>query len=365
MTAPAAGDAVENRAGLRALAAGAMAGLDRLPLLRAVSDRLTAALTLSFRGILGIDAEVQIAPPRSVRLEEFEAGIAPAAPVAVLRMLPWGGICLAAIDPQLATTAIEVLLGGRRGASGDVARRSYTAIERAVVERLGREIVARDLAGAFALAGAAGVALDRLETTAARIPVGKPATPAVALSAEVRLGDRIGSIDFLLPYAALEPMRDRLSQGVEDKGGDGDAAWRAHLTAELPHAQVRLRAIIERRRIQAAEVLRWQAGSKLVLHRRHDEPIDIFCNDLLVLRGCIAEKDGRIALHIEERRIADDWPRPDGMVPDGAGPDGAGEAGVGPDGTAQDATPDRARAARPAAGPQGRADPNQSGPILA
>jgi flagellar motor switch protein FliM len=55
-------------------------------------------------------------------------------------------------------------------------------------------------------------------------------------------------------------------------------------------------------------MMRWQPGSKLLLDRRHDEPIDVLCGDLPVLRTRIAEKDGRIALHVEERRFADDWP---------------------------------------------------------
>jgi flagellar motor switch protein FliM len=69
-----------------------------------------------------------------------------------------------------------------------------------------------------------------------------------------------------------------------------------------------LRAVIERRRISATEVLRWRVGSTLLLNRHHEEPIDVFCDDLLVLRARMAEQDGRIALHVEERRLAEDWP---------------------------------------------------------
>ena len=116
-------------------------------------------------------------------------------------------------------------------------------------------------------------------------------------------------------------MRERLSQGTGDDHRDSDAAWRAHLTAELPRTNIRLRAVIEQRRVQTAEILRWQVGSKLALRRRHDEPIDVFCNDILVLRGRIAEKDGLIALHIEERRTAEDWLTPDAQPPNSSAPD--------------------------------------------
>jgi flagellar motor switch protein FliM len=69
-----------------------------------------------------------------------------------------------------------------------------------------------------------------------------------------------------------------------------------------------LKAVIESRRVSAAEILRWRVGSTLVLNRHHEEPIDVFCDDLLVLRARMAEQGGRIALHVEERRLAEDWP---------------------------------------------------------
>ena len=69
------------------------------------------------------------------------------------------------------------------------------------------------------------------------------------------------------------------------------------------------RAVVERRRVSTSDVLRWRVGSHLPLGRRHDDPIELFCRDLLVLHARIAEKDGHIALHVEDRRLAKDWPK--------------------------------------------------------
>ena len=184
----------EDRAGLRALVAGAMAGLHRLPMLRAVTERLAAALSTNIRKIFGADAEVRVDPAQSLRLQEFQARITPGAPIALLRVEPWGGRCFAALDAGMTATAIELLLGGRRGPGGNAERRSYTAIERAVVERLAREVVARDLATAFAPAGAEGITFERLETDGARLVLGKPTAPAIALRAEIRVDDCAGCI---------------------------------------------------------------------------------------------------------------------------------------------------------------------------
>jgi flagellar motor switch protein FliM len=80
------------------------------------------------------------------------------------------------------------------------------------------------------------------------------------------------------------------------------------LTALLPHAEIELRAVIEQRPISTAEVMGWQVGSRLLLDRRQDEPIDVFCKELLVLRAAMADKEGRLALRVSECRLAQDWP---------------------------------------------------------
>ena len=57
--------------------------------------------------------------------------------------------------------------------------------------------------------------------------------------------------------------------------------------------------------IEVSLVLRRKAELDL---SRHDEPIELLCCGLPVLDARIAEKDGRIALHVEARRFAEDWP---------------------------------------------------------
>ena len=144
---------------------------------------------------------------------------------------------------------MHVRLGNHRKAQAQIADRASTAIERALVERLARD--------AFA-------------------PVG-----AVSFVAQ-----RGGAIDLLLPCGAREQVRAALTQ--------------------MPGGA--RRAVIEERPISAAEIATLRRGARLLLNRQHDEPIDAECNKLLVLRSRIAEKDGRIVLHVDERRIAEDWP---------------------------------------------------------
>ncbi len=284
-------------------------------MLAGIVDRLAGSIAISFRILGRGSADARTEQPRPTRFAEYMETVPPAALVAVMRIGTWGGNCLAVIDSDLANIAIGLLLGGRSDATGGgvpaaQSRQGYTAIERAVVERLGRDQIAGSLISAFAPVTELDVALDHVATDAAEAAIANPPAPCLAWRISVTVEGRDGSITFLLPYAAIEPIRPQLSRDPAGSGRDRDAAWRNHLEAELPLTEVPLRAVIERRRISATEVLRWHVGSTVSLNRRHDEPIDVFCDELLVLRARMAEHDGRIALHVEERRLAEDWPEP-------------------------------------------------------
>jgi flagellar motor switch protein FliM len=298
------------RRGLRALVGDGSVNQPRLPMLAGVVDRLAGSTAISFRIMSRGSADARTEQPRPIRFADFLETVPPLALIAVMRIGTWGGNCLAVIDVDLADIAIGLLLGGQGGAASAQPRRGYTAIERAVVERLARDQIAENLINAFAPVTTLEVSLDKMATDAAEAAIANPPAPCLVWRVAITVEGRDGSITFLLPYAAIEPIRAQLSRDPAGSGRDRDAAWRSHLETELPRTDVTLRAVIERRRIPATEVLRWRVGSVVALNRRHDEPIDVFCDDLLVLRACMAEHDGRIALHVEERRLAEDWPAP-------------------------------------------------------
>ncbi|MGD0434411.1 MAG: FliM/FliN family flagellar motor switch protein, partial [Acetobacteraceae bacterium] len=315
--------------GMRALVADGASSQPKLPMLAGVVDRLAASVAISFRTISRGAADARTDEPRPIRLAEFTETIPPTALIAVLRIGAWNGPCLAVIDRDLANTAAGLMLGARAapvpGPDGGTASgtgpassgpssgpasgpRDYTAIERTVLERLARDLIAGNLARSFAEIVELDVSLDRMAGDAADTAIAKPRAPCLTWRIAVTMDEREGAITFLLPYASVEPIRALLSRNPSGAVPGRDPAWHTHLGAELPHAGMKVRAVIERRRVAATEILRWRIGSTIVLNHRQDEPVEVFCDDLLVLRARMAEQDGRVALHVDERRLAEDWP---------------------------------------------------------
>jgi flagellar motor switch protein FliM len=291
-----------------ALVGGAVVGVNRLPMLDFVVDRLARLLTASLRKFIGDNADVTIERTQPVRLQNFLDSIATPVMIAVIRAVQWDGYCLAAIDSRLIGSLVDILLGGRRNRPRPIEGRPFSSIERNFVERFASEAITRDLKRAFESVCDVDFVLERFETTPSYAAITKLSAAAVTFRAEVTMEGRAGHLDFLIPYAVLGPVRDLLAQEFVGKKQGGDTIWQSHIQAELPRAAVTIRAVIEQRQISAREVAGWRPGSVLVLDQRHDSPIELYCESVPVLRARIAEQGGWVALHIEERLLAENWP---------------------------------------------------------
>jgi flagellar motor switch protein FliM len=293
------------RHGLEALF-GETVRYERLPMLEIVVDRLARLLTSSIRKFTADNAEVVIDRIRPVRVGAFLDTITLPALIGVIRIEEWDGYCLATLDSRLIGSVVDILLGGRRNAVQRIEGRPYTAIERTFVEKL-VTVLTQDLGKAFEAVCPATFQLERFEITPGYALITKPSASAITFRAEITMEGRGGIIDFLLPYSSIEPVRDLLGQEVLGKKQAGDTIWRAHLTQELPRAAVELRAVIESRSMAFSEVANWQVGTVVKLNRRQDEPIDVFCENLLICHASIAAKGERIVLRVEERVVDNDW----------------------------------------------------------
>lgn len=289
------------RSGLGVLVGTAIVGYDRLPTLDIVVDRFARLLTSGVRKFTSDNCEVTVKRVRAMRVGDFLNRISLPAMIAVIHAEQWEGNLLAAIDSQLMGSVVDVMLGGRRNAAQPIEGRPYTPIERTLIERMVTEVIISDLKDAFSSICEIDFTLDRYETTPTYAAITELSAAAVHFRTEVSMdGGRGGYIDFLIPYAVLEPVRDVLAQEFIGKKTHSDTVWLNHLRGEVPQANVELQAVLEQRTINISTVARWRPGTILMLNRRHDDPVELTCEKMLVARAMIGEHDGRVALQIEE-----------------------------------------------------------------
>ena len=248
--------------GIMAIINSALVNYERLPMLEVVFDRLVRMMSTSLRNFTSDNVEVSLDQMTAVRFGDYLNSIPLPAMLAVFKAEEWDNSALMMIDSAMIYSVVDVLLGGRRGtAAMRVEGRPYTTIERNLVERLVRVVLA-DISGAFDPLSPVTFRFDRLETNPRFATIARPANAAVLAKLRIDMEDRGGKIEVLIPYATLEPIRELLLQMFMGEKFGRDSIWETHLGNELLSTDMAMHAVLDEISLPLGDVMNWRVGSR-------------------------------------------------------------------------------------------------------
>ena len=153
--------------GVAALINNGTVNHERLPMLEVVFDRLVRILTTSLRNFTSENVELSLEAITSMRFGDYLDTLPLPAIIAVFKAVEWDNYGLLSLSNPLIYSTVDVLLGGRRGVAPlRIEGRPFTSIERTLIERLIRLVLA-DLGVAFEPVSAVEFRYERLETNPA------------------------------------------------------------------------------------------------------------------------------------------------------------------------------------------------------
>jgi flagellar motor switch protein FliM len=290
----------QENSGIMALINSALVNYERLPMLEVVFDRLVRMMSTSLRNFTSDNVEVSLDQITSVRFGDYLNSIPLPAMLCVFKAEEWDNSALMTIDSAMIYSIVDVLLGGRRGtAAMRIEGRPYTTIERNLIERLLR-IVLADLSGAFDPLSPVTFRFDRLETNPRFATIARPANAAVLAKLRVDMEDRGGRIEILIPYATLEPVRELLLQMFMGEKFGRDSIWETHLGNELLITNMKVRAVLDEVTLPLGEIMNWKVGSRLMLNVKPDDKIAVRAGDMTLFQGRMGSLNNHMAVRVED-----------------------------------------------------------------
>ncbi len=287
--------------GIQALINADEVTYERLPMLEIVFDRLERILTTSMRNFTAENVDINIENIYARRFGDYLESVPLPAMLGVFRAVEWDNYGLVMVDSPMIYSIVDVLLGGRRGSSAlRIEGRPYTTIEATLVERLIRLVLA-DLATAFAPVAKIEMRFDRIETNPRFSAIARPGNACVVVRMRIDMETRGGLVEFLLPYATLEPVRDALLQMFMGEKFGRDSIWENHLVREMRQTTVQLDAVLDEQVVTLQDVMRLQVGSLLLLGARPDSEVVLRCGQVPMLSGRMGRQGERLAVRVEER----------------------------------------------------------------
>ncbi|MGH7067553.1 MAG: flagellar motor switch protein FliM [Acetobacteraceae bacterium] len=293
------GDAEDDSNGMQRIINSGLVSYERLPMLEIVFDRLVRIMSTSLRNFTGDNVEVSIESIASLRFGTYLGNIPLPAMLAVIKAEEWDNQGLIVVDSPMIYTIVDVLLGGRRGTVAmRMEGRPFTTIERALVERLIKVVLA-DLTASFEPLSPVTFRFERLEVNPRFAAISRLANAAVLARLRVEMEDRGGRIELLLPYATLEPVRELLLQKFMGEKFGRDSIWETHLAEELWNTEVVLDAVLDEQTLRLSEVMALRPGSRMTLNVGPKTRVALCCGGTALFEGRLGRRSNSLAVEIE------------------------------------------------------------------
>jgi flagellar motor switch protein FliM len=291
----------DERTGIMAIVNSNDVTYERLPMLEVVFDRLERMLTTSVRNFTSENVDVNLDNITAQRFGDYLNSVPLPAMIAVFKAVEWDNFGLVTVDSPMIYSIVDVLLGGRRGTVPmRIEGRPYTTIETSLVERL-IKLLLQDLSNAFAPITDVQFRFERMETNPRFAAIARPGNACIVFKMRIDMEDRGGTIEFLIPYATLEPARDLLLQMFMGEKFGRDSIWENHLAREIWVTDVDLEAVLEEQTVNLSFVAKLQVGSVLKLRSRPESTVTLRCGSVNMLRGKVGQRGDNLCVQVEEK----------------------------------------------------------------
>lgn len=285
---------------------------ERLPMLEIVFDRLVRIMSATLRSFTNDNVEITIESIQSMRFGDYMNAVPSSSMFAVFKAVQWENYGLIIVDSSLSYSIIDILMGGPRGTGhAGTEGRPHTAIERALIEKL-ITLTLNDLSTAFSPVCAITLAFERLEISARFAAIARASNAIVMTRLHIDMEDRSGTMDLIIPYATLEPVRDQLSQQFMGERFGRDSIWEDHLISEILETDAQVSAVFEEKIVPLSEILSLQPGKQITFPHQSGTPIHVRlqCGQTPLFEGRLGKLHDKAAVKIEKRLVPAENPHP-------------------------------------------------------
>lgn len=246
---------------------------DQIRGLNRIHDNYARMLTTYFSAQLRTFAQIEVASVEQLPYDEFIRSIPTTTILNVFQAPPFYGRLAMEMNPVIAFTAIDRLMGGI-GVETETKSRSLTEIESMIMERIFNQTL-NLFAEAWKSIVNVNPRMDMLETNPQFMQIVSPNETVVVVSLDTKIGEMNGMINLCLPHVALEDFLPKLTAHHWLASDKQERAPEEARVVKQKIKRARLPLIVElgRSRITLQELMELNRGDIIPLDQATDAPL--------------------------------------------------------------------------------------------
>jgi flagellar motor switch protein FliM len=214
-------------------------------------------------------------------------------------MEPLRGHGLVVFESQLVYNLIDTFFGGEALGKARVEGREFTSIEEVMIKKAVVAVL-KNIEASWAPIEPVKASLIRSEMNPQFTAIVLPTDLVLVTRFEIELEQSAGNLVVCYHYSMIEPMRNKLSSGVQTEAEEIDTNWRKTIREVILASTVDLRIQLGRTEITGERLIYMQKGDVIQLDKDAGEPLIGYIDGLEKLTGYVGVQRGFQAFKIKD-----------------------------------------------------------------
>lgn len=280
---------------------------DQIRSISRIHENYARLLTTFFSGQLRTYVNISVASVDQIPYEEFIRSIPKMTILNVISMEPLEGKILMEVNPNIAYSMMDRLLGGK--GNSDVQPESLTEIETTIMTQMFEKAVV-NIQEAWSTIVEIDPMLDEFEVNPQFLQMVSPNETVVVVSFNTQIGDVSGMINICIPHIVLEPIIPKLSAHywMESATKERDPEKYAILSKHMEKVELEAKVILGQSNITVNELLQLTTEDVISLNQKIQDPLTLEVNGEPKMHVQVGTVHKKVAVqvmdHIERRSLS-------------------------------------------------------------
>jgi flagellar motor switch protein FliM len=222
--------------------------------------------------ILRKTVEVTITNQTVMKFGEFTKRLPVPAYLQIISMEPLRGSAMVAIDAATVYLLVDHFFGGTGQTHVKPEGQDFTKIEQRVIRKV-MAMGLKDLEKSWEPVQKLVIKPVRAEMNPQLASIVLPADVVIVVTLGIELGDSVGDLQLCLPYAMLEPIRDRLQVSFQSDFYEVDHGWVKRFANGLKDSPVNISVTLGETELSVAEFMQFAPGYVIALKQSTTQPL--------------------------------------------------------------------------------------------
>jgi len=271
-----------------------------MPTFEVINERFARQMNASISALLHSTVDIAADSMETLKFSEFGRSLPVPTSLHIFRMEPLRGYVLLVLESELVFNLIDTFFGGRGLSKTKIEGREFTSIEEVMIGKVVDSCL-KDLEYAWGPVEAVKTAYVRSEVNPQFATIVPPADLVIVSKFELELEHSSGTISLCMPYAMIEPIRNKLSAGFQSDALEVDHTWRSRLRSIILSSAVDLVVELGTTEITGDRLIRLKPGDIIQLDKDTEQSLMGYIQGVPKLEGFAGIQRGYQALQIEKR----------------------------------------------------------------